>query len=154
MLVEPARLEQEVLGLPWHTILSAPVVAIRPSPCEPREPLVAAVPVFGPWCGWLRLRCDVQIGREIAERLRSPDPVRSWDLDDAARWLAGAVAEVLGPALDRDAKLGAPTLLNAAQPWAPRHCRPVARLCFAAGGHRIGIALDQRIPIVTRDPEA
>lgn len=137
--------------MPWHTILAAPVVRTDPGVPDERPAILAAVPLLGTWCGWIRLRCDVQIVREIATRMRAPDAVRSWDLDDAARWLASAVAQVLGPTLDRDAKLGPATIMDASQAWAPRHCRPLARLCFAAGDHRIGIALDQRIPIARED---
>jgi hypothetical protein len=148
------RLEQEVLGLPWRVLLSAPLVA-TPSGADPLHPAMhVAIPFLGTWSGWLTLQCDARIVHEVATRLYEKELVCAADLDDAARWVATAIAQALHPVIDPSATLGAPVALEAAAPWSPRSCRLAARVRLSSGDRRIVIALHERVPIAVRSTGA
>jgi hypothetical protein len=151
--IDAARLHEDVLRLPWRTVLSTPLVA-RDAATASDGGIMAAVPFLGAWSGWLRVQCDPAIAEEIAGRLRGVQPAGPDDLENAVRWIADAIAQALQPALDGAAKLGPSTIVDASAPWSPRSCRPVARLAFASGDRLLSVALDERVPIAVRKTDA
>lgn len=144
-------LEQAVIRLPWRAVLSVPLVRLSTVTHRPAHSAIAALPFLGEWSGWLTLRVDTLLVGEVAERMRQPDLVRSCDLDDATRWMADAIARGIHDLLDPRARLGPATVLEPDEPWTPRWCRPAARLLFASGDRLVGVALDERMPVVVRE---
>ena len=148
------RLAQEVLGLPWRVLLSTSLVA-TPAGADPLHPAVhVAIPFLGTWSGWLTLQCDARIVHEIATRLCENELICAADLDDAARWVATAIARALHSVVDPSATLGAPVALEATAPWSPPSCRLAARVRLSSGDRRIVIVLHERIPIAVRSTGA
>ncbi|HET6584761.1 MAG TPA: hypothetical protein VFG69_14990 [Nannocystaceae bacterium] len=143
-------LEQEVLRLPWRAVLNEPLVVVPSLTKAPAHSALAAVPLLGTWSGWITVRCDMRLAHEIASRLRGDDLVCAGDVENATRWLAGAIASALQPAVDPQARLGPATVLDAQEPWAPRWCQPAARLLFASGDRVLGVALDERMALALR----
>jgi len=142
-----ARLEDEILRLPWRAVFSAPLVRLAGMRGRPAASAMAAVPFLGKWSGWLRLRSDVRLVHEVASRVRGTELVRSEDLDDAVRWMATVVAQGVQVVVDPVARLGPATVLDPIDGWTPQWCRLAARLLFASGERVLGVALDERVPM-------
>jgi hypothetical protein len=143
-------LEQEILRLPWRAVLNQRLVVLPSLGVPPTHSTLATIPMLGMWSGWISVRCDLRLAHEIASRLRGDDLVCAGDVENATRWLVGVIASVLQPVVDPQARLGPATLLDVQEPWAPRWCRPAARLLFASSDRVIGIALDERMPLALR----
>jgi hypothetical protein len=132
------RVEEEVLRLPWRVMLSEPVAVL------------AAVPILGSWSGWLTVRCDVGILRELAVRMCEGAPVGELELGEAARWLVNAIAPAVQRSVDVSAKLGTASTLDGTTPWPPPSCRIAARIRLQTGDRLIAIALYERLPVSVR----
>jgi hypothetical protein len=145
-----ATLERRILRLPWRAVLSAPLVKIAAMEQRPARSCAAAVPFLGVWCGWVTMRCDLELAHEISSRTRGQELVRASDIDDATRWLVEVIAQSMQPVLDPQARLGPATVLDPDEAFTPRWCRPAARMLFASAGRAVGVALDERLPLVLR----
>lgn len=143
-------LEQEVLRLPWRAVLNQPLELLSSMDRAPLHSALAAVPLLGTWSGWLTVRCDLRLSHEIASRLRGDELVCAGDVENATRWLVGVIAAALQPVVDPQARLGPATVLDAQEPWAPRWCRPAARMLFASADRIVSIALDERMSLALR----
>lgn len=143
-------LEQEVLRLPWRAVLSQPLVALPSLGQVPLHSALAAVPMLGTWSGWITVRCDLRLSHEIASRLGGDELVCAGDVENATRWLVGVIATALQPVVDPQGRLGPATVLDAEEPWAPRWCRPAARLLFGSADRVVGVALDERMSLALR----
>jgi hypothetical protein len=143
------RIEAELLRMPWRVMLSEPV-AVADKTAVLREAVLAAVPILGTWSGWLTVRCDVGILRELAARIRAVAVVGERELEEAARWLVSALAAPVQRAVDVAAKLGTPSTLDGTTPWPPTSCRLAARIRLQSGDRPITIALYERLPLSVR----
>jgi hypothetical protein len=129
---------QEVLRLPWRTVLAKPLV---PRQDQPKTPIVSAMTcamtVRGSWCGRLLVCCDRSLVDTLAQRLQGR--TSSHDQLQAIHWLTITLGGALRCVLPTDLGFGFPVVVDHEPEWARRE--PTVVLHFTSGTSALCVAL-------------
>lgn len=132
------QLLQEILRLPWRTVLAKPLVPRRDQPqVLVDSPLTCAVTVRGDWMGRMVVSCDRAFADSLAQRLDGAST--PGDHVQALRWLTTTLGTAVRTVLPVDIGLGFPVVVDHDPPWA-RH-EPALALHFSSGESALTLAL-------------
>jgi hypothetical protein len=131
------QLLQEILRLPWRTVLALPLVPRQDQP-NPRETaLTCALTVRGAWCGRLVVRCDRSLAEVLALRLHGKTTAH--DNVQALHWLTTTLTGALRRVVPRDLGFGFPLVVDHEPAWSL--AEPTVILYFTSGVSALSIAL-------------
>jgi len=132
------ELLQEILRLPWRTVLAKPLVPRREQPqVLVDSPLTCAVTVRGDWMGRMVVSCDRALAEMLALRLDGQSTPS--DHVQALRWLTTTLGTAVRNVMATDVGLGFPVVVDHDPPWA-RHA-PAIALHFSSGASALTLAL-------------
>lgn len=139
MSMDREVLLQEVLRLPWRTVLARPLVPRQDQPKQLVSALTCAMTVRGGWCGRLMVSCDRSLVETLARRLQGK--ALPHDQVQAMHWLTTALGGALRLVLPAELGFGFPTVVDHEPSWA--RVEPTIALHFTSGVCALSIALFQ-----------
>jgi hypothetical protein len=129
---------QEILRLPWRTVLTEPLVPHEDQPsADPVSAMTCAMTVRGAWCGRLVVSCDRSFVETLARRLQGR--IESHDQVQAIHWLTIALGGALRPVLPSHLGFGFPVVIDDEPEWA--RAEPTVALHFTSGDSVLSLAL-------------
>lgn len=131
------QLLQEILRLPWRTVLARPLVPRRDMPTPPQAALTCALTVRGAWCGRLVVTCDRSFAELLALRLHGSTTPH--DNVQALHWLTTTLTGALRRVIPRDLGFGFPLIVDHEPAWS--HAEPTAIFHFTSGASALSVAL-------------
>jgi len=131
------QLLQEILRLPWRTVLARPLVPRQDQPTPRESPLTCALTVRGAWCGRLVVTCDRGFAELLALRLHGSTSAH--DNVQALHWLTTTLTGALRRVLPRDLGFGFPLIVDHEPAWSL--VEPTMIFHFSSGTSSLSIAL-------------
>lgn len=129
---------QEVLRLPWRTVLAKPLVPRQDQPkARPVSAMTCAMTVRGGWCGRLVVSCDRSFVETLARRLQGRIEPR--DRVQAIHWLTSALGGAMRCVLPSNLGFGFPVVVDHEPAWARQ--APALALHFTSGESALSLAL-------------
>lgn len=132
------QLLQEVLRLPWRTVLAKPLVPRRDQLISRSvSSMTCAMTVRGSWCGRLVVSCDRSFVETLARRLQGR--IESHDRVQAIHWLTIALGGALRCVLPSGLGFGFPVVVDHEPEWT--RDEPTVALYFTSGESALSLAL-------------
>jgi len=131
------QLLQEILRLPWRTVLTRPLVPRQDQPMPRESSLTCALTVRGAWCGRMFVRCDRTLAGRLALRLHGRTTPH--DNVQAVHWLTTTLTAALRRVMPRELGSGFPLVIDHEPEWS--FSEPTLTLHFTSGSSALSIAL-------------